>query len=336
MQKIIIQKGDSARIAIVLPADKMADVQDVICYVGRLLVFKQSDDTLTATADPNIFHLDLKSDQTNTLSGETELAIAVDFSDFGVKKTPTRSNLVIQVDKNVNDFHNDSVSDLVLATVTVTINETTISATSCAVAYAKGQDGNDGLDGVDGTDGIDGASAYEVAVANGFVGTEAQWLASLKGDDASFYEYIAPTENYITGHLLETEVHKFTVSGGTLSNIDRISLEELSVFHSTAPTGNDIVRIRISKNGVFSTSLPVIATFNSFSFFSVFQRKSFTFRGGNIIGHWNALGSATDVVSGANITRTPFNPANDYTFHISIQLANSANSACFNAIKITK
>lgn len=30
-------------------------------------------------------------------------------------------------------------------------------------------------------DGSDGASAYEVAVANGFVGTEAQWLASLVG-----------------------------------------------------------------------------------------------------------------------------------------------------------
>lgn len=31
--------------------------------------------------------------------------------------------------------------------------------------------------------GLDGLSAYEVAVANGFVGTEAEWLASLVGDD---------------------------------------------------------------------------------------------------------------------------------------------------------
>lgn len=30
--------------------------------------------------------------------------------------------------------------------------------------------------------GIDGKSAYEVAVANGFVGTEAQWLESLQGE----------------------------------------------------------------------------------------------------------------------------------------------------------
>lgn len=32
-----------------------------------------------------------------------------------------------------------------------------------------------------GADGADGASAYEVAVAAGFVGTEAEWLASLVG-----------------------------------------------------------------------------------------------------------------------------------------------------------
>lgn len=30
--------------------------------------------------------------------------------------------------------------------------------------------------------GADGKSAYEIAVENGFVGTETEWLASLKGD----------------------------------------------------------------------------------------------------------------------------------------------------------
>ncbi len=44
-----------------------------------------------------------------------------------------------------------------------------------------GQDGADGVDGVDGIDGQDGLSAYEIAVNGGFVGTEAQWLASLEG-----------------------------------------------------------------------------------------------------------------------------------------------------------
>ena len=151
-----------------------------------------------------------------------------------------------------------------------------------------------------------------------------------------FHKYIAPTENYITGHLLETEVHKFTVSGGTLSNIDRISLEELSVFHSAAPTGTDGVRIRISTNGVFSTSLPVIATFNSTTFFTNLERNSITFRNGNIIVFHNINGVPTDNAQGAGITRIPYNTANNYTFHISIQLANPANSACLNALIFKK
>ena len=36
-----------------------------------------------------------------------------------------------------------------------------------------------------GQDGIDGKSAYEIAVENGFTGTEEEWLISLKGQDGS-------------------------------------------------------------------------------------------------------------------------------------------------------
>ena len=44
-----------------------------------------------------------------------------------------------------------------------------------------GDTGSAGAAGATGADGADGASAYEVAVANGFVGTEAEWLDSLVG-----------------------------------------------------------------------------------------------------------------------------------------------------------
>lgn len=45
----------------------------------------------------------------------------------------------------------------------------------------KGDPGTPGSDGLDGADGVDGKSAYDIAVAHGFVGTEAEWLESLKG-----------------------------------------------------------------------------------------------------------------------------------------------------------
>lgn len=53
---------------------------------------------------------------------------------------------------------------------------------------AKGDKGSDGLDGKDGlpgakgVDGKDGKSAYQIAVEQGFAGSEAAWLASLKGE----------------------------------------------------------------------------------------------------------------------------------------------------------
>lgn len=45
--------------------------------------------------------------------------------------------------------------------------------------------GSDGKDGTNGLNGSDGKSAYEIAVENGFVGSEADWIASLKGSDGA-------------------------------------------------------------------------------------------------------------------------------------------------------
>lgn len=45
----------------------------------------------------------------------------------------------------------------------------------------QGRDGKDGINGTNGVDGEDGLSAYQIALSQGFVGTQAQWLASLKG-----------------------------------------------------------------------------------------------------------------------------------------------------------
>ena len=46
------------------------------------------------------------------------------------------------------------------------------------------------LEGSDGVDGINGKSAYQVAVDNGFVGTQEQWLDSLIGNSA-YEEWVA-------------------------------------------------------------------------------------------------------------------------------------------------
>lgn len=50
------------------------------------------------------------------------------------------------------------------------------------VDSGKASKGADGKNGTDGTNGVDGKSAYELAKDAGFTGTEAEWLASLKGE----------------------------------------------------------------------------------------------------------------------------------------------------------
>ena len=49
-------------------------------------------------------------------------------------------------------------------------------------AGAKGEKGDTGATGAAGKDGAAGKSAYQIAVASGFDGTEQAWLASLKGE----------------------------------------------------------------------------------------------------------------------------------------------------------
>lgn len=46
----------------------------------------------------------------------------------------------------------------------------------------KGEKGDTGATGESGADGADGKSAYQIALDNGFVGSQSEWLASLKGD----------------------------------------------------------------------------------------------------------------------------------------------------------
>jgi predicted small secreted protein len=66
----------------------------------------------------------------------------------------------------------------------------TAAAALAAILAAILPAGCDTLTGPAGKDGTNGKSAYEIALTNGFKGTEAEWLASLKGaDPKTAYEF---------------------------------------------------------------------------------------------------------------------------------------------------
>lgn len=60
-----------------------------------------------------------------------------------------------------------------------------ITVSDAGTLVVDGVDTNKSLIGPHGDKGSDGKSAYEIACNNGFVGTESEWLASLKGKDAN-------------------------------------------------------------------------------------------------------------------------------------------------------
>lgn len=47
----------------------------------------------------------------------------------------------------------------------------------------QGKEGKQGERGEDGKDGVDGKSAFAIAVANGYIGSETEWLKDLQGAD---------------------------------------------------------------------------------------------------------------------------------------------------------
>ena len=120
MEKLTVQQGDSITIAFVLPPEKMGQLEDFSVYLGNKNIGKKSDGTLIATADPNVFLCKITSNFTQNLTGQYHLTIAVDYSDFGVKKNLQDNSLLFFVKDN-NSFANDSTSEYISATIIVNI-----------------------------------------------------------------------------------------------------------------------------------------------------------------------------------------------------------------------
>lgn len=92
---------------------------------------------------------------------------------------------------------------------TLTLGNTTYEVVDSA-ARAEIQRMKDS--GVGGATGADGKSAYEIAVENGFEGTEAEWLASLKGADGADGESVNVQE--VTESVLPGGENVVTFSDG--------------------------------------------------------------------------------------------------------------------------
>ena len=92
----------------------------------------------------------------------------------------------------------------------------------------KGDPGTPGSDGLDGADGVDGKSAYDIAVAHGFTGTETEWLESLKGE---------PGKDGVTPNLTIGTVE--TLEAGSNATATITGGKENPVLNLGIPKGED-------------------------------------------------------------------------------------------------
>lgn len=107
----------------------------------------------------------------------------------------------------------------------------------------EGQPGRRGKQGLPGEKGADGLSAYEVAVENGFVGTEEEWLLSLVGapGSAENNEFIAGSS--LGGHRMVYQQGDGKVAYAT--NLDADTAESVLGITRGAVSVGDVVSIAL-------------------------------------------------------------------------------------------
>ena len=120
---------------------------------------------------------------------------------------------------------------------------------------------DDGLIGGGGGSGTDGKSAYEIAVDNGFVGTETEWLESLKGSDGdkgTTPHIDETTKNWFigdvdTGILAQGTNGKDGKDGKSISTITKDDNNNIIVTFTDGTTQN-IGELSVDIQGDFLTS----------------------------------------------------------------------------------
>ncbi|HEY9817645.1 MAG TPA: hypothetical protein V6D20_17840 [Candidatus Obscuribacterales bacterium] len=123
-------------------------------------------------------------------------------------------------------------------------------ASAYEIAVAEGFEGTEeawliSLTGPTGPPGSPGTSAYQVAVNNGFVGTEAAWLASLEAPDA-YYVHIQSVASsmWTINHNLGGRRNVEVLNEGeitSLARVEHVNENQVIVSFSRARSGRAII-----------------------------------------------------------------------------------------------
>lgn len=176
-----INNGDSITFAFSLTGVEAADILNLEFAIGNLSYTLANGKLVQSENDPLLFYIYMLSKDTFCLNGNYPISVAINTEELGVLKKNLVGNLAVV--KTNTKMNLPVETQIITATYNFTVDPNGIIVDEFLATIAKGEKGDTGATGATGPQGIqgeDGLSAYEVAVENGFVGTEAEWLASLK------------------------------------------------------------------------------------------------------------------------------------------------------------
>lgn len=159
---IITKQGNSLSLLLVFPNDyDPTQIEDISLYIGRQEVGKLSTNSIVAVpSQPRQFRVQLTSSLMRRFQGVCTLEIAVDDSILGVKRNI--EIITLTVISSDNAFNNSSVNTATDATIEVGIATAGITTSVTLATMYRGY------------------SAYQIAVQNGFVGTELEWITAVE------------------------------------------------------------------------------------------------------------------------------------------------------------
>lgn len=92
------------------------------------------------------------------------MTVAIDFDDLGVRKSSANDGLMLRFIESQNGFNNEATSEVIDAALVFFIDVDTITTQVELATVMRGY------------------SAYEIAVQNGYSGTESEWNASVNSN----------------------------------------------------------------------------------------------------------------------------------------------------------
>ena len=180
-----INNGDSITFAFTLTGVEAADILNLEFAIGNLSYTLANGKLIQSENNPLLFYIYMLSKDTFCLNGNYPISVAINTQALGVLKKNLVGNLAVV--KTNTKMNLPVPTQTITATYNFTVDTNGIIVDEFLAQIAKGEPGD---------------SAYEVAVANGFVGTQTQWLLSLKGEQG---EQGIQGEQGLTGFAWDTD-----------------------------------------------------------------------------------------------------------------------------------